>query len=93
MEVCAFAADGAGFRPSWRAGGWLQRQAGWIAAAGSEEPKGGTSWSCSCVVLVKAGQSSVSFSLCEFHVTCHVEFKVCVLIIRALNGLDLRYLK
>lgn len=38
------------------------------AAAGSEEPKGGMS--CSCVVLVKAGASSVSFFLREFHMTC-----------------------
>lgn len=36
-------------------GGYKGRLAG-NAAAGSEEPKGGTS--CSCVVLVKAGQSS-----------------------------------
>lgn len=43
--------------PGGRGGGgcYKGRLAG-NAAAGSEEPKGGTS--CSCVVLVKAGQSS-----------------------------------
>lgn len=30
MEVCAFTADGAGFRPSWWAGGGGVTKAGWL---------------------------------------------------------------
>ena len=60
MEVCAFTADGPGFRQALLTGwglGYKGSLAGYAAAC-SEEPKGGTS--CSSVVPVRAASVSVS---------------------------------